>query len=85
MQRTTTLMARVWGFLIRRTRRATAAPASVPRVPARLEFDCIECRRHIVRWRPPPRHAIDKCGRCLYSPGWFRFDQHNQQRVIHGD
>lgn len=34
------------------------------------EFDCIECRRHMIVLCEPP-DMPDICGICLHMPGWF--------------
>jgi hypothetical protein len=41
------------------------------------EFDCIECRRHIVRFSEPVRTAGHDpapalCAECLHIPGWYK-------------
>jgi hypothetical protein len=34
------------------------------------EFDCAECRRHIVSLCDPYR--VEVCALCRWMPGWFR-------------
>lgn len=34
-------------------------------------FQCIECRRHIVRMVPMPELG-HLCGSCIHMPGWYR-------------
>lgn len=41
-----------------------------PAVAQAVEFDCVGCGRHIVRFAAPP--GADTCAECTFSPGWFR-------------
>ena len=36
-----------------------------------IEFDCVECGQHIIRFNGEPGEP-QLCGHCLHIPGWFR-------------
>lgn len=35
------------------------------------EFDCCECKRHILRFPPLKDNEPRLCAECLWVPGWY--------------